>query len=486
MAKFDLDPEGTRLPVRFDGTSNGEFLPLDLTQEQKRANAIAHETATANARRLGMGRREFLVSAAGAAATLSACNAANPQAGGRYALPTDAALDSEAAASVLTGDEFIFDVQTHCVDPSGAWKVGREGEIWDAVLRRAFGQYAKCGGEGYECYSAQTLAKEVYLDSDTDVAVVSALWGSQKSNPTPTHYAAEAREIVESIGGEDARCLIHGGLLPNDPGDLEAMEEKARIHKVDAWKMYPQWGPDGRGFFLDESDLAHRAFDEARRLGVTTIAVHKGIPLYGLEYEYSSPADMGRAAVQNPDLTFLVYHSGMEHAKTEGAYNAGDPQGVDRLIKAHKGAGLKRNEGNLYAELGSLWRHFMSRPDEAAHVLGKLLATFGEERIIWGTDSIWFGSPQDQIQAFRAFEIGEEYQERFGYPALDAYAKRRIFGLNGAEVYGIDVPQAKRASTLTERRAAHRAEANPSFATYGPKNRRDFMRLWHEHGGRPG
>ncbi|MFN2101252.1 amidohydrolase family protein [Altererythrobacter sp. MF3-039] len=488
--KHDLDPEGTRLPIRIDETSNGEFFPLSLTPRQQRANALAHEAADENSRRLGLGRRAFLTSSAGAAATLAACNSANPDAGGRYALPAEAGLDEAAADSVLTGDEFIFDVQTHCVDPSGAWAVGKDGQIWQAALSQAFGQAQKCEAGQYDCYSAQTLAKEVYLDSDTDVAVVSALWGSQKSNPTPTHYAAEAREIIEAIGGANsngrARCLIHGGLLPNDPGHLESMEEKAKVHKVDAWKMYPQWGPDGKGFFLDQSDYADRAFEEARRLGVTTIAVHKGVPLYGLEYAYSDPRDMGRAAVQNPDLTFLVYHSGFEPGQvTEGAYRPESPAGIDRLIKAHQDVGLKPNEGNLYAELGSTWRYFMGRPDEAAHVMGKLLKYFGEDRIMWGTDSIWYGSPQDQIQAFRAFEISEEYQEKFGYPALTAQAKRRIFGLNGAEVYGLDVEKLA-GRKLDNVREAHRAENNPSFATYGPKTRRDFITMWREHEGRPG
>lgn len=482
----DLDPEGTRLPIRIDTTSNGEFLPRELTHEQLLTNSIAHATASDNSRRLGMGRRAFLVSSAGAAATLTACNTANPDAGGRYAVPGDATLDQELASSILTGDEFIFDVQTHCVDPSGAWRVGREGEIWNAVLTQAFGQYAKCGESGYDCYSAQTLAKEVFLDSDTDAAVVSALWGSQKSNPTPTEYAAEARDIIESIGGSDARCLIHGGLLPNDPGDLDAMQEKVETYGVDAWKMYPQWGPDGVGYFLDSSDYAARSFEKARELGVTTIAVHKGVPLYGLEYEYSSPKDMGPAAIQNPDLTFLVYHSGWEPGKAEGAYDPEDPAGVDRLIKSRLDAGLKPNEGNLYAELGSVWRYHMGRPDEAAHLMGKLLKYFGEDRIMWGTDSIWFGSPQDQIQAFRTFEIGDEYQERYGYPALTQEAKRKIFGLNGARVYGLEPKEIVKRDGLEELRSEHRAQANPSFATYGPQNRRDFLSLWSEHRGRPG
>ena len=482
----DLDPEGTRLPIRFDTTSNGEYFPPELTREQILTNRLAHDTSSENAARLGMGRRSFLVSSAGAAAALTACNTANPDAGGHYAVPTEATLDEDLASSILTGDEFIFDVQTHCVDPSGAWKVGKDGQIWDAVLKRAFGQYAKCGTSGYDCYSAQTLAKEVFLDSDTDAAVVSALWGSQKSNPTPTDYAAEAREIIESIGGSDARCLIHGGLLPNEPGDLEAMQEKVEAYGVDAWKMYPQWGPDGTGYFLDSSDHAARAFEKARELGVTTIAVHKGVPLYGLEYEYSSPRDMGPAAAQNPDLTFLVYHSGWEPGKAEGAYNPEQPEGADRLIKSRLDAGLKPNEGNLYAELGSVWRYHMGRPDEAAHLMGKLLKYFGEDRIMWGTDSIWFGSPQDQIQAFRAFEISEEYQERYGYPALTDRAKRKIFGLNGARVYGLDPKDFAKADSLSELRAENREEANPSFATYGPQNRREFLSLWSDHRGRPG
>ena len=271
-----------------------------------------------------------------------------------------------------------------------------------------------------------------------------------------------------------------------DPGNIERMPHLAEELRVDAWKLYPQYGADGRGIFLDRSEHADRFFEMARSLNVKTVAVHKGVPLPRLEYEYSSPRDMGPAAVANPDLTFLVYHGGFEGGKTEGPYNPENPQGVDRLIKSHQEAGFRPNEGNLYAEMGSLWRYFMSRPDEAAHVMGKLLLHFGEERILWGTDSIWYGSPQDQIQAFRTFSISEEFQERFGYPPLTAEAKRRIFGLNGAGVYGIDVAALHGRGELARRRAAYRADPNPSFATFGPRSRREFLQLWDARGGRPG
>jgi hypothetical protein len=84
----------------------------------------------------------------------------------------------------------------------------------------------------------------------------------------------------------------------------------------------------------------------------------------------------------------------------------------------------------------------MGSPDQAAHVLGKLLVAVGEDNILWGTDSIWYGSPQDQIQAFRAFEISAEFQERFGYPPLTPDVKRKILGGNAARLYGVDPAEA--------------------------------------------
>ena len=92
----------------------------------------------------------------------------------------------------------------------------------------------------------------------------------------------------------------------------------------------------------------------------------------------------------------------------------------------------------MYAELGSTWFLVLRRPVEAAHVLGKLLAHFGPERILWGTDCTWYGSPQPLIDAFRAFTIPERMQAEFGYPPLTDSVKERILGANAAALYDID------------------------------------------------
>ena len=75
------DPEGERLPIKVDSTSNGEFAPIPLDATQREANLRARLDAARNAKRAGMGRRAFLVSMCGAASTLLAFNAVNAAAG---------------------------------------------------------------------------------------------------------------------------------------------------------------------------------------------------------------------------------------------------------------------------------------------------------------------------------------------------------------------------------------------------------------------
>ncbi len=130
----------------------------------------------------------------------------------------------------------------------------------------------------------------------------------------------------------------------------------------------------------------------------------------------------------------------------------------------------------------------MRDPDNAAHSLGKLLKYCGEDNVLWGTDSIWYGSPQDQIQAFRTFQISNEFQERYGYPAMTPELRAKIFGLNALKPYRIDLDEAKlRASSdiVETRKENYRNNPDPSFLTYGPKNRREFLNLMKWSGDAP-
>ena len=144
--------------------------------------------------------------------------------------------------------------------------------------------------------------------------------------------------------------------------------------------------------------------------------------------------------------------------------------------------------GNVFAELGSTWRFVMRDPTTAAHLLGKLLQHVGENNVLWGTDSIWYGSPQDQIQAFRSFQIAEALVERHGYPVLTPELKAKVFGLNGARVYGVAVPAQRRkaeSDPIGQKKTAYRGRAEPTFETFGPRTDREFEALLAERAGLP-
>ena len=119
-------------------------------------------------------------------------------------------------------------------------------------------------------------------------------------------------------------------------------------------------------------------------------------------------------------------------------------------------------------------------------MLGKLLNAVGPDRVLWGTDSIWYGSPQDQIQAFRAFEITVEYQGTYGYPAITPALRAQVFGLNATRPYRVGVDEVlkrARADDVSRRRAEYRERPDPSYLTYGPKTRREFLALLRARGG---
>ena len=449
-----IDPQGRRLPIKLDSTSNGEFVPVPLSGVNRAANRLAHEQAFQNSKELSLEKRRFLVSACGAASTLLAFNTANAAAGrtgGFFDVPREAALDLQLAR-VQTGparDEFIFDVQGHFVDtPKGNSK------------------------------GPDVFIKDVFMDSDTDVMVLSFVPSTRAAEPVTIEAADAVRRIVEKLEGTH-RLLVHGRVNPNQPGDLETMDELKEKWHVSAWKTYTQYGPDGRGYFLSD-DVGMRFIEKARALGVKNICVHKGLPFGRQSYEHSQCSDVGVVAKRFPDVNFLVYHSGFVTSVPEQPYDeSGRRDGIDTLITS-----LRKNNiapgSNVFAELGSTWRFLMREPEQAAHALGKLIRHCGESNVLWGTDSIWYGSPQDQIQAFRTFQIAPQLRERFGYAEITPSVRAKIFGLNAAKVYGLspdEVRKYARSDSIHQRKVAYQERPEPHFLTYGPKTRREFLRL---------
>jgi uncharacterized protein len=491
------------LPIKLGPTSNGEYVPPPTSPALRRVQATAFDRCLENARRLGMSRRDYLRSTCGAATVLltlneMGCAGANhngaraalaspaPAKPTYYNVPPEAAVEPAAAKEVLAGDEFIFDVQTHHVSADRTWWDSNRPTLASFLEKQP---NARCGREKFvECFTREPYIKDIFLDSDTNMAVLSALWGTPDINPIQMQEAAQTAEVVNRLGR--GRLRLHALVLPkvhNRRQLGEEMQMLAEMFQVDAWKLYPLWGPDGRGYRLDDPATGLAAIRHGISLGKATFAIHKGLPLEGQDPVFARCDDVGPVARAFPKAKFLIYHSGYEQENVEGPYKATAERGVDSLLRSLEIAGIGPG-GNVWAELGGVWREVMKKPLEAAHVLGKLLKHLGEDRILWGTDALWYGSPQDQIQAFRAFEIPAELQEKHGYPALTRQAKAKIFGLNAAAVYGVEpaeIKQSQKKDAVSQAREQYRNDPSPHFSAHGPRTRAELFGLLRRQGGMP-
>ncbi|MDH3202146.1 MAG: amidohydrolase [Myxococcales bacterium] len=470
-------------PIPFRTGSNGEFDPPPPTKRDRIAEETFQRLVAEKARRLGLSRRDFVSSTMGTATALCVINQVYGCSTNDAGFNVDGGMMLDAGAcEALQGDEFIFDVQTHHVNPNGAW---REGGGFEGSLA-TFPQ-SGCGEMDFvDCFDADHYIRELFVNSDTSVAVLSQVPAVPGDNPLETEEAAATREIVNRLADSE-RLVIHGIVVPDrGQAQLDGMQALKEEQEIAAWKVYTQFG----SWRLDDEAIGIPFIEKARELDVKLICAHKGLSFFGLD-PTTTPEDIGVVAPMYPDVSFLVYHSGYELAVEEGPYDPNSQQGVDTLVKAVLDNGIGK-QGNVYAELGSTWRFLMTRPTQAAHVLGKLLVNLGEDRILWGTDSIWYGSPQDQISAFRTFQIPQSMQDEFGYPALTDAIRAKILGLSAAQVYGIDADATRCAIGGDDVSLAKAAiEADPSlkrssYRKQGPQTRREFLRYLKLHEGRPG
>ncbi len=485
MDRWDPDDE---LPIKLGPCSNGEFRPFPLGPVERETIRRTRAGAEHHARRLGIGRREFLRSLGGAAlmlTVLAACHdednrSRGKRSGGSYRVGDDAITEPDAAKGALGGDEVIVDVQTHYLNYDLAVAGGISGL---AGLADSFPQGACGEADSRACFSVEQYLDLLFGQSDTNLVVLSAIPIPEQANPLTIDDMELARRLAMELCG-DERVLLHGGVQPSvgPPGmQIDGMGRLTREHPIAAWKIYTH--APGQGWWLDDHDatapqVGNAFLARVEEVGPKIVCVHKG---FSGGIEYASPADVGPAAKAHPDIRFVVYHSGFESGGDEGPYTeATAEQGVNRLITSLHRAGVAPGE-NVYAELGSTWWVLMRNPTQAAHVLGKLLVAFGPDRILWGTDSLWYGSPQDQIQAFRAFEISAELQEQYGYPALTPAIKRKILGENAIALYGVhDVPN--RCAFTRDELAALRVSMPAPWRTYGPSTDRQLAALLADHG----
>ncbi len=468
-------------PIPTQIVSNEEFVPWPRTRQQTLVEEALREMAAHASKQLGMSRREFLKTSGGMAAALVAMNSVF----GALFDVLQSEIFEPAAFAERQGDPFfIFDVQTHYVS-AGYDLTDAEGRRRGAVTKDALvGLRRRARETGLnpkltadrgtlDDLSWRNFVKEVFFDSETSIGLISTPPGPYPQEAVvPPKEMAHIRDEVNRLAGSQ-RMLAHGLATPQlGPADLDFMAMQVEQLKIDAWKCYTGSCPKGfdQGWWMDDEKIAYPMLEQARKLNVKRLCVHKGLPL-GPVPEYNHPKDLIKAAQDFPDIDFLVYHSGMKTAASIDETfekTAEIPWTTEFCRMKQARPGLK----NIYMEIGSTFAQLATtHPLACAHFFGQILAAFDADHVLWGTDSIWYGTPQWQIEAFRRFQIPEPLVEKHKYQALTREVKAKIFGLNAARLFHVDVAAVRNAlpkDALGRLRMSYQEEGpEPSHRLYG-------------------
>jgi uncharacterized protein len=492
-------------PFWFGDHSNGEQYH-SATEKDQLMRKLILEKGAEQARHHGVERREFMASGLGIALSMYVMNLVNGCDGGARG---GFSFDSEGGSGALgqTGGikevmdpvecevaldatkTFIFDIQTHRVETDNGVYRNFIAGLPQAMCGKQTGPTGPLA-----CFTKDEYVREMFLDSDTTMTVLSGVPAVDGVNPLTNEQIAETRDFVHGIASDSERVITHAMVLPNykHQAQLDGMAKiVAERAPIGAWKCYTPWGPgDGvTGFWLDDPKIGIPFLERGRQLGIKTFCCHKGLPLPSFDNNYGDPKDIGVVAKRFPDCSFIVYHSAYQFgvpprtaSEVEGLpYKMGDKAGVNSLITAclQNGHGVG---SNIYGELGTTWISVMNNPVRATHILGKLLKYLGEDNVVWGTDSMWYGSPQPQILAFLRFKMDQRIRETEGYPDLTDGIKAKILGLNAAKLFKVD-PTQKRCQIEAGAIAGAKRDLDDEFGRYRwafqqPRltNRRDFLR----------
>ena len=301
------------------------------------------------------------------------------------------------------------------------------------------------------------LLKEIWLDSDTKVALLS---GAPFDDPASWFLNNDqikwAHETVNKVAGSN-RLLYHSLVTPKQPGWMEEVDRCIAEIKPSSWKSYTIGDPlnpktTKYPWRLDDEAVVYPWYEKAVKAGINTVCVHKGLmpndyetSIPGGGWKYATVEDLPKAAKDWPQINFVIYHSAIQpflvplDAELAEFEKTGYIRWVSDLAKIPQEHGVN----NVYGEIGTAFATTcVTSPRFCAAMMGTLIKGLGHDHVVWGTDSVLYGSPQWQIEALRRLEIPDDLQKKYGFAPLgpaDGMVKNAIFGYNSAQLYKLDI-----------------------------------------------
>ncbi len=496
---YDAEDPDFPSPVPTRVVSNGEYMPPPQSAMQKQVEARIKELSDKAAKKLGISRRQFLGTTGGTAAAFMAMNDVFGEffSVDKEELFEHGARAKHGPPD----DLFVVDDQLHFVrgtqapgpvalraiaqgpttpgftqNPFNPNNVGDEfgnpWGVWNPVL---IGMPVTD-----DMFGIVRFISSIYFDSQVTVGLISNVTafvsGPSGQNPgtaplnvedartgeiLTAKQTAAARDFINELACS-RRAMAHA-LLYVGRGNLDYIQYQIDNHHPDAWKGYNisnaakvDSGPM-KPWRHDDENVAYPTFEliskNIRRgklgPGGNVIAVHKGLARGAPAIpENGYPSDLPKALTDWPHLNFITYHSCIQDtffddqafAEIQATEAGTRPllNGVPNIDWVTPYAQMTSRFKNSYAEIGTTFASsVITFPTVTAHILGQLMRYKGQKHILFGSDSLWYGSPQWQIEALWRFKIPEQIREKYDYPELDKDAKRDILGHNSAKLYGL-------------------------------------------------
>ena len=227
------------------------------------------------------------------------------------------------------------------------------------------------------------------------------------------------QRVYDLVQLDPKRLIFCGGTDPMLRGIGQALRDiDLQITQMGAKaiKLYTAH-PYGNAWRMDDRKVAYPLFERMLEHGINLVQVHKG-DTQGLEaLDDAHPRDVHQAALDFPDMNFIVHHLAFPFE--------------DAAIDL--GARLP----NVYLAMSTWINMIKIAPIETAMRMGKLLRWCSSEKVLWGSESPIWPRAQHLLDLSWDFQIPEDLQRGWGFPEITDEDRRLMFGGNMLRLLGM-------------------------------------------------
>ena len=299
LTPSELVPHNTPIPTQI--VSSDEFYPDPQNEKQREVEQRLLAMADDLGKKQGLDRRRFFQTAAGMAASFVAMNEVyGPIFDVSKAEAATPAMAQERANGLK--DQFIMDMHTHFLRDDT--RIMNFVAMRNAVGKAGWNKSLAAKEQTIEDLKFGNYMKEIFLDSDTKIALISSAPSDIPHDWFLTNeQMAAAREKVNKEAGS-RRLFSHIIFTPGRPGWLDQLDAGLAL-KPDSAKGYTIGDNTHKDLSkypwrLDDEKVAYKGYEKMVAAGIKNVCVHKGLFAPSVEKQFPHLRGFAGASRRRP------------------------------------------------------------------------------------------------------------------------------------------------------------------------------------------